>query len=303
MPKLWSAVTPHAVSAPATQFKHGLESPLQVRGTSRLQPHVRGVVEPSAQGRNPSEGQTPAQHAFHGAAGTDVAQGMNSSEGQTPAQHAFTGAAGTDAAREVLQASRVYAAAVAKLEAALMQQGSNQAVSQVQALAIDGVQEEQANRDDVHAIAWQELDTISAQAAAISNTAELHEHETDQKAMHKPESWPNGNSAQAAGPVEPPANALHPAGNLDQSGTRSESQPGAAARYDQDADMAAVNDDGYISLETNQSSIEQRAALDAQRAKKSAATTSLFGAAESSDSQGSLPEIDSGDSSDSSSME
>ena len=280
MPRLWSAVTPQRASASAVQpqAKGGLEVQPQVRGASESQRQDRVVLEPSAQGKN-------------------------SCEAETAVQIALKGVGGTDCAGDVVRASGGYGAAVSKVEPALVQQGGSQAVSQVQAPAAAVIKEQQTNADDVPAIARQDVNTVATNAAATSNTAEQHDHQSVQTSAQAPVVWPDGETTQHARPLGYTASILHQAGTLEQSHSHSQSQPDTAAERYQDADLAAVKDDGYISLETGQLSAEQKPLVNVQGAKQPVGTASLFGAAESSDSQGSLPEIDSGDSSDSSSIE
>ena len=69
--------------------------------------------------------------------------------------------------------------------------------------------------------------------------------------------------------------------------------------------MASEEDDGYISLNQRPESSDQMNLVKGNPPSRqgAAASASLLNAAESSDSQGSLPEIDSGQSSDSSDSE
>jgi len=87
-------------------------------------------------------------------------------------------------------------------------------------------------------------------------------------------------------------------------GDHSNARQQVSSAFDAPAAMETdgAEEDGYISLEQGHATAWKSATSGAQQLK-SAAAASLLERAESSDSQGSLPEIDSGESSDSSTME
>ena len=217
---------------------------------------------------------------------------------------------GTAAAREVLRAGQVYTAAVAKLEAALVGVKAGVGVGTVADPSAPA-----AERNGMRAAEGR----VSGEHEAIVSVSQ------------------GLNGVSAAGPATglnaPPAptmTAAVPTGKADQGGTgadqhsvtigtiskapngvlnaatgavgdHSNARQQVSSAVDAPAAMETdvAEEDGYISLEQGHATAWKSATSGAQQ-PKSAAAAGLLERAESSDSQGSLPEIDSGESSDSS---
>lgn len=223
-------------------------------------------------------------------------------------------AAGTAGAQEVLRAGQVYTAAVAKLEAALAGGGAGAGtVADPPAAEGDGIRAAEGRVSGEH----EEIGSVSqglngASAAGLATgvtagpaptmTAAAPIGKVDQGATGADRySVTVGTVNKAPNGVLDAAAAGAAAGAV---GDHSNARQQVSGVFDAPAAMETdvVEEDVYISLEQGHATAWKSATSGVQQPKL-AATASLLERAESSDSQGSLPEIDSGESSDSSTME
>lgn len=229
------------------------------------------VAEPTPLGQYPSQ-----QQQLNGVSDTAVIHDV------------VADAAGTAAAREVLKAGQVYTAAVAKLEAALGGSATLPAQPTAVKADINMPAGEVTNQQQLAAQTYQGLNGIAAADAATGLTANAGATATE-----------NGKQCSlppAPGPGKLPTALASPA----ETSTAAQQQGSGVANATVPMQSDAMEEDGYISLEQQSVVALNSAVSDAQQAT---AASSLLTTAESSDSQGSLPEIDSGESSDSSAME
>lgn len=206
-------------------------------------------------------------------------------------------AASATAAREVLKAGQVYAAAVAKLEASLTQDGGAQAVTDA-ASPSAAMPRQQQDGSGIIPKAAQQGPTHTAQPAAdtvneVSSSIPVGSLDAPQAA------WPDNSTAVPLQPTVPGAKPSRLPEALLQA------QPVASAAAERDAAVGITENDGSLSLGHEAISSSQNASMPLPQPTQPAATASAYlsAAAESSDSQGSLPEIDSGQSSSSSEEE
>ena len=216
-------------------------------------------------------------------------------------------AAGTAAACEVLKAGQVYGAAVAKLEAALRKPST--AASQL-AAAEAGIRTEDVNRHSGEQQRSEAPRQGLSSMADIANAVKLTSGAAAKVTAATPAGEVSPGIGQPAvsasettiaptGLQAPVGVSVHRAGNcVLQSGAGV-----AGADAQSQSDGMLEENDGYIRLEPTPSPAVTTATLSEQQAVVQGATAGLLSTAESSDSQGSLPDIDSGESSDSSAME
>ncbi len=215
---------------------------------------------------------------------------------------------GTTAAREVLRAGQVYTAAVAKLEAALA--GTGAGVGTVADPPPAGRHGRVCGEHEAIGSVNPDLNGVSAAGPATGVTAPPAPTMTAAVPIGKVDqgvtgadrySVTVGNVKKAPDGV---LNAAAVAAAAAAVGDHSNAQQQVSSAVDAPAAMETdvAEEDGYISLEQGHATAWKSATSGAQQ-PKSAAAASLLERAESSDSQGSLPEIDSGESSDSSTME
>lgn len=218
-------------------------------------------------------------------------------------------AAGTAAARDVLRAGQVYATAVAKLEAALGEQGTVPAPATADTSNVNLLVETRASsQQQMNGSALHGLANGMAAAAGQATGVTASHAATLSAATPMSRSGLSSLGAQEGTTAVPDVSSLNTSIGTPAGAGALEHEKHALQQSSSLADAAApvqsdaMDEDGYISLEQEHSATLKAAAPDAQQAK-SAAAVSLLAGAESSDSQGSLPEIDSGDSSDGSDVE
>ena len=214
-------------------------------------------------------------------------------------------AAGTAAACEVLKAGQVYGAAVAKLEAAL--RAPSTAASQL-AAGEAGIRTEDVNRHSGEQQRSEAPHQGLSSMADIANAVKL----TSGAAAIVTAATPAGEISPGIGQPAVSASettiaptglqapvgvSVHRAGN-----TVLRSGAGVAGADAQSQSDGMLEEDGYIRLEPRPLPAVTTATMSEQQAVLQGARAGLLSTAESSDSQGSLPDIDSGESSDSSAM-
>ncbi len=223
---------------------------------------------------------------------------------------------GTAAAREVLRAGQVYTAAVAKLEAALVGVGPGAGpgtVADPPAAERNGIRaaEGRVSREHEAIVSVsQGVNGVSAAGPATGVTAPPAPTMTAAVPIGKADQGGTGANRYSvtAGTVNKAPNGVLDAAAAgaaaDAVGDHSNAWQQVSGAFDAQAakQTDVAEEDGYISLEQGNTTAWNSGSSGAQQPKLAAAA-SLLERAESSDSQGSLPEIDSGESSDSSTME
>ena len=235
---------------------------------------------------------------------------------------------GTAAAREVLRAGQVYTAAVAKLEAALAGPGAGPepgagpgtgagvgtvADPPAPAAERNGIRAAEGRVSGEHEAigsASQGVNGVSVAGLATGVTAAPAPTMTAAAPIGKADEGGTGANRYSvtAGTVNKAPNGVLDAAAAgaaaDAVGDHSNAWQQVSGAVDAQAakETDVAEEDGYISLEQGNTTAWNSATSGAQQPKLAAAA-SLLERAESSDSQGSLPEIDSGESSDSSTME
>ncbi|DBA67897.1 TPA: hypothetical protein ACH3X2_014105 [Trebouxia sp. C0005] len=233
------------------------------------------------------------------------------SQPPTAASAQAVDAVGTAAAREVLRAGQVYTAAVAKLEAALAGSAAGAGVGTVADAPAAEINGRVSGEHEAIGSVSQGLKGISAAGPATGVTAAPAATMTAAAPIGKGDQRGTGAdqySVTVSTVSKAPNGVLNaaPAGAAtggaagDHSIARQQVSGACDAPAAMEADVA--EQDGYISLEQGRAAAWKSTTSGAQQ-PTSAAAVSLLERAESSDSQGSLPEIDSGESSDSSTME
>ena len=224
-------------------------------------------------------------------------------------------AVGTAAAREVLRAGQVYTAAVAKLEAALAGSGVGARAgvgkdADPPAAERNGIRAAEGRVSGEHEAIGsvsQGLTNISAAGLAAGVTAGPAPTMTAAAPVGKVDQGVTGAdwyNVTVDNVNKAPNGVLDAATAADTIGDHSNARLQVSGAFDAPAAMETdvVEEDGYISLEQGHATA-WKSATSGPQLPKAAAAASLMERAESSDSQGSLPEIDSGESSDSSTME
>lgn len=220
---------------------------------------------------------------------------------------------GTAAAREVLRAGQVYTAAVAKLEAALAgpgagpEPGAGPGTGAGVGTVADPPPAGRHGRvcGEHEAIGSVNPDLIGVSAAGLATGVTAPPTMTAAAPIGKVDQGGTGANRYnvTVGTVSKAPNGVLDAATGavgDHSNARQQVSDAFDAPAAMEADVA--EEDGYISLEQGHATAWKSATSGAHQ-PTSAAAASLLERAESSDSQGSLPEIDSGESSDSSTME
>ncbi len=223
---------------------------------------------------------------------------------------------GTAAAQEVLRAGQVYTAAVAKLEAALVGVKAGVGVGTVAdppapAAERNGMRAAEGRVSGEHEAfvsVSPGLNGVSAAGLAAGVTAGPAPTMTAAAPIGKADQGVTGADRYSVTVNKAPNGVLDAAAAAaaatDAVGDHSNARQQLSGPFDAPIAMETdvAEEDGYISLEQGHTTAWKSATLGAQQPKLAAAA-SLLERAESSDSQGSLPEIDSGESSDSSTME
>lgn len=232
------------------------------------------------------------------------------------AASAAADAVGTAAAQEVLRAGQVYTAAVAQLEATLAGVGTGAGVGTAAdppAAERNGIRAGEGGVSGEHEAIGsvsQGLKGVSAAGQATGITAAPAATTTAAAPIGKVDQGVTGANRYSVtvGTVSKAPNGVLDAAAAgaaaDAVGDHSNARQQVSGAFEAPAamDTDVAEEDGYISLEQGHATAWKSATSGAQQ-PKSAAAASLLERAESSDSQGSLPEIDSGESSDSSTME